>query len=215
MTQILISGIYDLRTLKSIQNESIKNFAFDFNPKSHTFIQEYVFKNLLQFINSNEFVFIKCKNNEDYFIQTIISDLNNSSISLNRYCFIFDDITSKINDFKYPFMTYYQVNNIKIINSSEYLVGLIFNFDYLEKLFLDNTLNQFYNNLFLSFKKFSHLKLVLDSSWNDSLITVMNDLFEFNYFIYNINNNVEVCYRNVNLVKLKTEINLKKKELTI
>lgn len=213
MNEILINGIYDLRTLISLQADGIKNYSFDFNPKSQSFIQEYIFVELLKNISSKDFIHLKMKNNDDYFITKLLDDINNSGLSKDQFCFIFDEVTTSISQFKYPFMTYYRLNNLKIFSTMSNLKGLIFNFKELERMYLENSLNHFYNNLFLTFNNFLDLNICLDLDWNDSLISSLNDLFEFNFFIYSINNHVEVCYRNVNLLMLKSELNFKRKEI--
>lgn len=215
MSEILINGIYDLRTLKSLQLDGIKNYSFDFNPRSQTFIQEYIFINLIDNISSNEFIFLRFKNNEDYFIQRILDAIKKSGLSPLQFCFIFEEVTSSIIQFNNSFMTYYQPTNIKILNSCEHLRGLVFNSKDLELLFTNNTIKNFYNNLFLVFNNFVNFKNSIDINWGDSLVSSVNDLFEFNYYIFSINSHIEICYRNVNLIKLKNEIDFKKKDITI
>ncbi len=215
MNDILINGIYDLRTLKSLQSEGIKNYSFDFNPKSQTFIQEHIFINLLNNIASNEFIFLRFKNNEDYFIYRVLETIKKSGISPLQFCFIFEEVTPSIDQFHNSFMTYYQPANVKILNSCINLRGLIFNLKELELLFTNNTINNFYNNLFLVFNNFVHFNNCIDISWNDSIVSSINDLFEFNYYIFSISSHIEICYRNVNLIKLKNEINFIKKDLTL
>lgn len=215
MSEILINGIYDSRTLMGLQLEGIKNFSFDFNPKSQSFIQEYVFLSLLKNITTSDFIFLKFKNNEDYFINRIIQDINNSGISKLQFIFIFEEVTTQIEKFEFAFLTYYNSSMAKHLEKNPNFIGIIFHFKELERLFLENTLSNFYNNLFLVFNNFSNLKIGLDINWNDSIISAMNDLFEFNYFVLNINSYIEVCYRNVNLVKLKAELNFKKIDIIL
>ena len=50
--------------------------------------------------------------------------------------------------------------------------------------------------------------MLLKSDWDHNLLTTLFDLFEFDLLSFPINSKIEVCYRNVDLKKLSSEMTI-------
>lgn len=213
MNKILLNGIYDLRTFKFLQSEGINNYSFDFNPRSSCFIQEYKFLEIIKTSNLSSNIFLRFKNNEDCFIDKIVADLAEIGLLPTNINFIFDEVTINIANFKYKFFIYYDLTSLKMSYSNINLLGIIFNQSFLDEIYNKNLITSFYNNLLFSLNANFQYKLILEIEWEDSIKSTINDLFDFDYYMLNINSSIEICYRNVNLIKLKEEIIILKNEL--
>lgn len=213
MNKILLNGIYDLRTFKFLQSEGMKNYSFDFNPRSSCFIQEYKFLEIIKISNLSSNIFLRFKNNEDCFIDKIVADLAELGVLHANINFIFEEVTLNIANFRYKFFIYYDLTSLKMAYSNNNFLGIIFNQSFLDEIYNKNLITSFYNNLHISLNANIQYKLILEIGWEDSIKSTINDLFDFDYYMLNINSSIEVCYRNVNLIKLKEEIKILKNEL--
>jgi hypothetical protein len=91
--------------------------------------------------------------------------------------------------------------------------GLIFNFEFFEELHRSRSLNNFANNFHTKYYTAlaENCLMLLKIDWNNDLLTSIFDLFEFNLISFPINSKIEVCYRNVDLNKLRCEMEILKK----
>ena len=86
--QLRIDGIYDKRTLKHLKDQGIKDFCFDFSPKSFNFIQEYVFlEQILNLLNSSDRIFLHFSKANDPMIKKIVVDIKKAGNSLDYIFF--------------------------------------------------------------------------------------------------------------------------------
>ena len=78
----------------------------------------------------------------------------------------------------------------------------------MDELFLKSKLNQFLNELFLTNGNFfdNDRKIILRSNSSYNLKQTLLDLIDFDLISLPINQQVEVCYRNIDVEKLNYEI---------
>ncbi|MBP9681633.1 MAG: hypothetical protein KBD76_09525 [Bacteriovorax sp.] len=214
--KLRIEGIYDQRTLKHLKQKGLKDFCFDFSPKSFNFIQEYVFlEQFLNFLDPTDRIFFHFTRSNDPMVNKLIEDLKKSGISLSHVYFEFDEWTSEMTplNFKYNYLLHYAHNIDLALDIGENFKGFIFHFHFFEELHLKNILIQFTNNFYTRFNsqlKKDHL-LLLKIDWHSDLLSSLFDLVEFDLLSCPINSKIEVCYRNVDLKKLTSEMEFLKK----
>ena len=213
-----IEGIYDQRTLKNLKEIGVKDFTFDFCPKSFNFIQEYVFlEKIISSLTESDRIFLKFNRSNDLMVEKLISDLQKNNYGMNNIIFEFNEWAPEMQpiNFQYNYILHFSTDSDlhqKITNNFK---GFIFNLDFFEYLFSNNLLSTFANNFYTKFGKLildSHL-LILKCDWNQNRINSVFDLFEFDLLSFPINSKIEVCYRNVDLNKLKYEMKLIAKSL--
>ncbi len=213
---IRIEGIYDQRTLKHLKQNGLKDFCFEFSPRSFNFIQEYVFlEQLLPLFSSTDRLFLHFSRSNDPMVSKLILDLKKSGQDLGNIYFEFDewsDSSMPINfEHKYLLNFSNDIDLSKMIGPN--FNGFVFNFDFFENLHHKNLLTNFSSNFFTRFH--SKLKadnlMLLRADWNSNLISTLFDLFDFDLLSLPINSKIEVCYRNVDLNKLTSEMEVLQK----
>lgn len=213
---ICINGIYDLRTLKQLNQMGVGRIGFEFNPKSFTFIQEHVFLDLIKAdFSENKIIYLNFKNNKDVMIGKIVNDLTKINPNLlNNLIFVFDEYIE--DNFNFPFLLKYSPYISNKINTN-FFIGFIFDFSDFEIAYNASTLTNLISNLYTKFPKLANGQLVsaLNINWTDNLFSSLFDFMEFEFIQLNINYDVEVCYRNVDLNKLNIELKNKKKYLNL
>jgi hypothetical protein len=214
--RIRIEGIYDLRTLKHLKQNMLRDFCFDFSPRSFNFVQEYVFlEQLLPEIGPSDRVFVHFARSNDPMVTKLVSDLKKAGFNLAQLYFEFDEWSKELrpDHFDYNYILQYS-NELDINNSiGKNFCGFSFNFSFFEDLYGKNILTRFSTNFLTRFQPIlrdSHF-MILRMQWNSNIIASLMDLFEFNLISIPISSDIEICYRNVDLKKLTSEMTLLKK----
>lgn len=215
--KLRIDGIYDKRTLKHLKEQGIKDFCFDFSPKSFNFIQEYVFlEQILNLLNYSDRIFLHFSRSNDPMIQKIIDDLKKAGHSLDNIFFEFDEWSKDITpiNFEYNFLLNFSsdVDVSKLMGKN--CRGLIFNFEFFEELHRSRSIQNFSNNFYTKYYTTlnENCLMLLKIDWNNNLQTSIFDLFEFDLISFPINSKIEICYRNVDFNKLRCELDILKKK---
>jgi hypothetical protein len=214
--KLRIEGIYDQRTLKHLKQKGLKDFCFDFSPRSFNFIQEYVFlEQLLSLLDTNDRVFLHFARSNDPMVSKLIEDLKKAGHSLYNVFFEFDEWTDEVSPIN--FQNNYLLNFSKDIDSGKMIGsafrGFIFNFEFFEDLQRKKLLATFASNFYTRFelKMNQDSLMLLKIDWNSNLLVTLFDLFEFDLLSFPINSKIEVCYRNVDLKKLSSEMEILQK----
>ena len=63
-----VSGLYNHRIIKQLNELGINSFEFDFRPRSFNFIQKYVLEEIIKEINLGEKIFLHFANEVDFII---------------------------------------------------------------------------------------------------------------------------------------------------
>ncbi len=207
--QIILSGIYDKRTLEHSLSLGITKFSFDFRPMSVNFIQQYVFEDLLKVLSSDlnpsRFtVYLRFQFEKDFMIENILSSIRGLGIDYILQLKADEDVGyyQKL-DSKISFC-YDQDLSLKHVKSSGYLDSLTLNYGFLDDIASDNRLDGFVSNL--SARGAYSMPHIIDLDWDSQVSKVVLDYFNCELFVLSINGDVEVCYRNVDLNKLDTRL---------
>lgn len=214
--KLRIEGIYDQRTLKHLKQKGLKDFCFDFSPKSFNFIQEYVFlEQFLNILDPTDRIFFHFSRSNDPMVFKLIEDLKKSGINLNNVYFEFDEWTSEVNpqNFESHYLLHFAPDLDISKGIGKNFKGFIFHFQFFEDLHRKNLLINFTNNFYTRFRSFltkDHL-LLLKIDWHSDLLSSLFDLVDFDLLSCPINSKIEVCYRNVDLKKLTVEMEFLKR----
>ena len=93
------------------------------------------------------------------------------------------------------------------------LEGFIFSYEQLEKIQQEGKLLNFYGNFctYFSSSNLDSKSFILKVGWDDVIKPLCIDVFDFNIISLTLNSDVQICYRNIDLLKLKTKFESKKK----
>lgn len=214
-----IEGIYDQRTLKLLKSKGLRDFGFNFSPKSFNFIQEHIFiEQLIPLLDPKDRVHLHFAKVSDPMIQKVLMDLKKGGIQSENIFIDCEDGTEKSSEHGVNYFLNYTPELPISACESELFCGLIFNFSFFEDLHHRGILNNFIANFYTHFRR--HLsedkQIVLRIDWNDNVFPSLFDYFEIDLMSFSINDKIEVCYRNVDLKKLTQEMDLieKNKNLT-
>ncbi len=212
MTQnFKIEGIYDQRTLKLLKAKGLRNFGFDFSPKSFNFIQEHVFLNeLIPLLDPLDRIHLHFIRSNDPMIVKVIADLQKVGIQKENIYIDTDEWDKEaLNLSVNYYLNYYPELDLNLCNSPQFS-GLIFNFSFFEELHHRGVLKNFIMNFYTHFKNYltEDKKIILRVDWNDNVFPSLFDYLDFDLMSFSINSNIEICYRNVDLKKLTTEMDL-------
>lgn len=209
---LICKSVYDLRTLRFLLNLGITSFSFDLSPKSSNFVPEFtLFNSLLPELTNGEEVFFHFENFDDIMItrlQKKIEEIDNKRFNYyldikNLDCNFDNQISSSffIDHSQYDKLSKYQKN----VPS-----GLFIDYAFLDNLLLLNNFSNFVYNF--HFRNSSFLnngnRLVCDFKFIESVKYNLLDYFDFTDYSININPNLEICYRNVDLKLLSEGIRI-------
>lgn len=211
-----IEGIYDQRTLKLLKAKGLRDFGFNFSPKSFNFIQEHVFINeLIPLLDPSDRIHLRFTRSNDPMIEKVIKDAVASGVvreNIYIECDEWSDLPEKMG------VNYY-LNHHSGLDltqcKSEFFAGIIFDFSYFDELHNRGVLNNFITNFYTHFTKVltKDKKIILRADWNANIFPSLFDYFDFDLLSLSINSKIEICYRNVDLNKLTKEMDLMEKTI--
>ncbi len=215
LLQFKFDGIYDSRTFKELKNDGVNHFSFDFNPRSFNFIPEHVFLTIFEKdISETDKIFLHFTHSKDAMVLKIYHEIYKRRGNLHNVFFEFDEL---INEIELPselkFYLLYSPSIFKVHSHLDKLDGFIFPYELLEKINKESKLVTFYSNFFTHFKSLDlDSKLfILKLNWNELIDFRCLDTFDFNLISFPLNSDVEICYRNIDMPKLKSNFNATKK----
>jgi len=196
-----MAGVYDLRTIKMLQEKKVNHFAFDFRPTSLNFIQEHLCLKILKSC-SFDHVFLQFDNEKDFVIKRIY-ELVRASFG-GKITLEFFKVPPEIDSLNLPFV--YHLDCLEIpeaILRSSRLVGFSLCSKFLNNLKESGNFESWLNYFYTANSGASHKNIhILSRDWDDDLFPSLFDLFDFDLVSLSINNKVESCFRNVDLHKL-------------
>lgn len=94
--------------------------------------------------------------------------------------------------------------------NSTHFKGLIFNFSFFEELHHRGVLKNFITNFYTHYGRFlnEEKKIILKVDWTDNVFPSLFEYLDFDLMSFSINSKIEICYRNVDLKKLTSEMDL-------
>ena len=122
MTQnFKIEGIYDQRTLKLLKAKGLRNFGFDFSPKSFNFIQEHVFLNeLIPLLDPLDRIHLHFIRSNDPMIVKVIADLQKVGIQKENIYIDTDEWDKEALNLIYELIRSYEGTVISISHNRKY-----------------------------------------------------------------------------------------------
>lgn len=214
--KIKIDGVYDKRTVRELDQVAIRDYGFDFRPLSFNFLQQYRFLELIDscFSPLNRY-FLHYSNERDYIVWKMINDLSSArSENMDGFHLEFSDQqdSSYYNQFGLPYYWHYspQVNMKQVFLNFKYLKGIVIPFNIMEEIHQSGNFHNFTQNFHKSsygpmMERKIELSLLLD--WDSNIFPSLLEFFDFDMFSFAINHKTEICYRNVDLKRVKNQIN--------
>ncbi len=215
MNNIKISGIYDSRTMKILTDLGIEEFSFDFRPKSFNFLPVYTYLDLLQkYYNANYKYYLRFHDEKEHVVNKFIEDTYKLKLPGGMYNFILEfscnNNVSFYDQFKMPYFRYYDVNNnVSDLFSGKFLKGIILRYSFIENLHQSSQLHNFVRNFFSTYYKEindKRLEIILALDWDSDIIPSLVEYFDFTSYSFHLNSKIEVCYRNIDLNRVKEEL---------
>ena len=205
-----LDGIYDVKTIRQLLELGVKRFSFDMRPQSLNFVQHYRVLDIVSEIGiGGEKVFCFHFGNEfPMLVEKFIADLNERLSTTSTQWdqghlqleFSGRDDFDKMDQFCVPYRWhFYKGFNWSEASSAKNLTGLILPFYFLEDCLEEGSLHSLCMNLHTTF---AHCRFHLSHDWGSNVFPTLSELFDFDDVALPIDPNVEVCFRNVDQVKL-------------
>ena len=204
-----IEGIYDQRTLKHLKAQGLGDFGFNFSPKSFNFIQEHVFlEELVPLLDESDNIHLHFSRSNDPMIVKVMADLQKIGVKPERVYLNCDEWTEAPESFKIKYYLNYSPEMNMSACKNALFSGMIFEFSFFEDLHMRGLLNIFIANFYTHFNSLlnNEKKIILRIDWNSNVFPTLFDYFDFDLMSFPINSKIEICYRNVDLKKLTSEM---------
>lgn len=210
--RIKIDGIYDERTLLLLKSKGIEDFGFSFSPKSFNFIQEHIFlTKLIPLLSEKDRLWLHFSRSNDPMILKVLEDLKKININREKIFLYCDEWPQPPPEDVNFILNYSCINELENFNRHLF-AGIVFDFTFLEELHGNNLLNNFISNFYTTYNTILNKKIILYTDWNHNIFPTLLEHFDFDMISFSINSKIEICYRNVDLNKLKHEINMLEKD---
>ena len=200
-----MAGVYDLRTIKSLQEQKVNHFAFDFRPRSLNFIQEHLCLSILKNTNFDH-IYLQFENERPYIIERIYKNIRDSFDGQVTVELIgsLEDIPS----FSFPFIYRVSQDLIPIeIAEHKHLKGYSIESSFLTRIKENGTFQSWLNGFYTqNIKRSQDLTHILVRDWDDDIFPSLYELLDFDLVSLSINSKVELCFRNVDLKKLNNQL---------
>ena len=218
-SQFRLEGIYNTQSLTFFMSFGVKNWSFDFRPKSFNFIQQYVFNDCLKLLQdslSTHSVSMRFLNEKDFMVDKVINDLKEIS-PLKNLSFELSDISDVTHAERnnIPFYWHYDFRLDSSVYKNPLLKGIILSAADCQRMQASNSLGHFIIEL-SKLKSDGILKnqeLILHFDWSQELMSSVLDFLPINTFSLPINHQIETGYRQVNQELFKDHWTLLKKQL--
>lgn len=204
-----LSGIYDLRTLNFLIENRVRHFVFDFRPTSMNFIQEYKALELLDQLQTGV-LYLLFSNEKTFMIERIAKSCRDhfgGEIILE----IEGQIEKDFFDLNLPFLYRLQDKEQLTIYREALLNGNcrghVLSYDMLKDLHENGGFLSWVKEYYgLLGSRSLDIKQDLLLDWDSDIFPSLFEYLDFDTITLPINTKVEVCYRNVDLNKVSTNI---------
>lgn len=202
-----VTGVYDSRTIKCLQEVGVQDIIFDLRPRSFNFIQKHLVSSLLK--ENQTFsgrIGLWFENEKDFMIQDLLSEVLNF-VSKDKVFLILSGNYSVefFKSIELDFYCIYQQDlKVQSIISNSSFKGFYLYFDFLEGLYTSGSLNSWVNNFYTQIFRDKVLDIILLRDWDSNIFPSLVELIDFSTICLPINAKVEVCFRNVDINKLKS-----------
>ncbi len=212
-----VHGIYDLNTLTVLKKRDYFLFGFDFRPRSFNFLPQHNFLTLLE--NSYSPIhkyFLHYENEPDFVTMKMVNDLRaffaKKGEPMDSIILEFSDVRPLefYQNFKLPFIWHFSEDSklARDILNDPLCVGAVIDLTN-EKKLVNAEIQTRINNLYRIWSKSKNVKemqLILLFDWKTQLNQCDFVTNEHLTISHPINSQVEICYRNVDLVRLNNNL---------
>jgi len=207
-----VDGIYDLRTIEQLLKLGVRRFSFDLRPRSLNFIQHYRVHEILKQIGLRhdlQFSFHFADENS-MLIEKFLTDLQTivgaSQEDWDRGLLLLEfsgrEDFEILDQFERPYRWHLFKNaDWGKASRARSMKGVTLNFNYLAESFEAGMIHSLCSNLHTIFSKQT---FHLERQWDSNVFPSLLELFDFEDVALMIDQHVEVCFRNVDAVKLAT-----------
>lgn len=207
MDYLRIIGIYDPKLIQVLKAEGLKAFSFDCRPMNQNFTQAHLISEMVN-ENLNEFdlVTLVFNNDKDFVIKNTLENLcRDTDLELNKNIeleFTQSNTLEYYNQFDSYFGVHYSEQiRLNSLIACENCKRIVFNQSYLESLHAENAFFPFFTEVFkqISLLRKSKLKIELKIDWKNEILTSIIDFFPIDGVVIEVNQQVELEYRNLNI----------------
>ncbi|WP_419171937.1 hypothetical protein [Halobacteriovorax sp.] len=219
---IVLDGIYDKRSLQVAKTLAKGCYGFDFRPRSFNFIQGYVLEELLNAhdLKQDDIVELHFENDSEFIIKSIIDTVEKYHPKVRLNFGLSSNHDKKILEaFNRAFsITFDEKDNLvyeKI--SSPLCQSVVLNYEFLHSMADKGLLNSFIVNFYSKVMRVKNEKfqLGIKLNWNSNISMSVIESLDPDYLKFEINSQVERCYRNIDAPKLSEYIEYARKTLAI
>lgn len=215
--KIRVSGIYNPQMIQYLKQFGINQFTFDFRPTSFNFTQGYRVKEILEATCvSKDTFYLHFADEKEFMITEVLKDINSLGRTEVNTCLEFSGRSSLISyeTFKTPYIWHFnELVSIDLLADLKYLKAISFDQIYLERLLQFGELFNFLTKIEACLRDDQYLEINLD--WGNLPMETAVDFFRFKSINFEINNSVEVSYRNPNLNLVANHIEYTKRSLNL
>jgi hypothetical protein len=205
-----VCGIYDLNTVKNLISLWIKDFEFDIRPKSLNFIQ---IDNVAEIVNNLSLngltISLYFEDDKDFVIQHTIKTLADKLTITTSSDFKYDlfvgglNNVSFFNQFGLNFCwKYNELVDVDSLKELEFLKGVSFEYDFLERLMNFGHLFDFMKEFKSKCPEGTYFQF--ENKWDSSPMETITDFLDFRSIQYEISTYVENSFRNIDYNKLNS-----------
>ncbi len=207
--------MYNSEIIKIAAEEGLYQYSFDFRPRSFNFIQENVFKDILnQFGSPFHRYYLRFDSGENYLFEYFMQSLKeiireNSNLSLNQFTF---ELEGDL-DFEYignlglSYILHYNHEKPELFNSYQtFLSGVLLPMNFLYGLHLRHELSEFsqsFAQIGRGPRRTGDWQLILEMNWSSVFFDGLLEAFAFDTISFSINSSVEKSYRVIDKYRLK------------
>ena len=211
-----VEGIYNSETLKSLRDEGLSHFLFDFRPRSFNFIQIYVLEEIMkQHFNYSDNYILLFKDEPEFVVNKILDDIEKSVTENNPQALGIDNIklefwdqkdTEYYDSFEKGYTVLFDPRlDVKSLLSSRYFEGFVFSSAWLKSLHEKNSfipvMTEFLKVYYAD--KNNRKKLCLKIDDVEDLFPSLSEYLDSDLKSFSIDQNLEVSYRHVDYPRLK------------
>lgn len=212
-----VSHIYDSRTVAALKELGIRHFGFCFHPKNIRFLQHIEFLKILsEHLDSNTYFYLDIRGESSSLVDHLLAQVKEVSaqkgISFQNGNIILE--TNHFYDFNIFHLLHFSlldpVEVGPLDQRIQQLSGFVFNYQELndshQKELIYNMKNDFSTHFSSAINEKTQLSCQV--KFRDDIYASILKIFNINMISVGIDEDVEVCFRNVDLQKLTKELKI-------
>ena len=205
---IEINGIYNIDTIKVLEDIGVRKFSFDCRPRNFNFIQLHAIKEIAKEISKDSSLGLLFEDEQIIGIKRIVEEVKEVyTKDLDLYFYGAND-SDYYKDIPYDFYWNFESTyNFNHFYENHHFKGFIVNYNDVAPLADISKQLDFLKSL----GKDKKIKIQLD--WNSEIQESLFDFYEFDSIVLEVNNLVESSFRNIDLLKFRDHLQKLTKQL--